>query len=188
LRSCQPSLSQPSVSPLVARCRPARVRPVSASEMPPKGKEPEPEPEPEEETPPEPESGRGAFNFPDGSKYEGDWISSKDGKQMRHGHGRFADAAEEQIYEGEWADDAMHGRGSFRYASGAKFEGEFEGNKYHGHGTYTFPDGSSYTGPFVSNQMHGNGCFTDTQGVEWKGRFYNGSGPGLPGHASVLAR
>ena len=27
-----------------------------------------------------------------------------------------------QIYEGEWADDAMHGRGSFRYASGAKFE------------------------------------------------------------------
>jgi len=67
-------------------------------------------------------------------------------------------------------------------------QGEFECNKYHGHGNYTFADGSFYTGPFEDNQMHGNGCFTDTQGVEWKGRFYNGTGPGLPGHATVLAR
>eukprot|EP00327_Prymnesium_parvum_P004740 CAMPEP_0182851412 /NCGR_PEP_ID=MMETSP0006_2-20121128/30615_1 /TAXON_ID=97485 /ORGANISM="Prymnesium parvum, Strain Texoma1" /LENGTH=158 /DNA_ID=CAMNT_0024982085 /DNA_START=332 /DNA_END=808 /DNA_ORIENTATION=- len=118
---------------------------------------------------------------------EGDWIR-KDGRQIRHGHGRFADAAEEQVYEGEWAEDAMHGRGSFQYSSGAKYEGEFECNKYHGHGNYTFADGSFYTGPFEDNQMHGNGCFTDTQGVEWKGRFYNGTGPGLPGHATVLAR
>mmetsp|Transcript_4608 Transcript_4608/g.10113 ORF Transcript_4608/g.10113 Transcript_4608/m.10113 type:complete len:102 (-) Transcript_4608:640-945(-) len=90
--------------------------------MPPKKKEePIPEPEPEPEVPLEPESGQGTFTFPDGSKYEGDWIR-KDGRQIRHGHGRFADAAEEQVYEGEWAEDAMHGRGSFQYSSGAKYE------------------------------------------------------------------
>jgi len=169
---------------------PTRVAPSTyqlKDRMGPKKAEPEPEPEAEDEKPPEPESGRGSFTFPDGSKYEGEWMS-KEGKQMRHGHGRFVDAAEEQIYEGEWVEDAMHGRGCFRYASSAKYEGEFEANKYQGHGTYTFPDGSFYTGPFVNNQMHGNGCFTDTQGVEWKGRFYNGAGPGLPGHATVLAR
>ena len=58
---------------------------------------------------------------------------------------------------------------------------------YQGQGTYTFPDGSSYVGPFASNQMHGAGCYTDKQGVKWKGKFYNGSGPGLPGAATVLA-
>ena len=47
--------------------------------------------------------------------------------------------------------------------------------------------GAAYEGPFSMNQMHGAGAFTDKQGVAWKGKFYNGSGPGLPGGATVLA-
>lgn len=31
-------------------------------------------------------------------------------------------ASEEQKYEGEWVDDQMQGRGTFTYASGAKYE------------------------------------------------------------------
>ena len=50
----------------------------------------------------------------------------KDGVQMRHGRGVYVDSpAEEQRYEGEWSDDAMAGRGTFQYSSGAKYEGEF---------------------------------------------------------------
>ena len=96
-------------------------------------------------------------------------------------------AAKGQTYEGEWADDAMAGRGAFRYATSAKYEGEFLNNQYQGHGTYTFPSGAVYDGPFVENQMHGEGTYTDEHGVQWKGTFYMGSGPGLPGHASAQA-
>ena len=104
------------------------------------------------------------------------------------GNGVFIDgAAKGQTYEGEWADDAMAGRGAFRYATSAKYEGEFLNNQYQGHGTYTFPSGAVYDGPFVENQMHGEGTYTDEHGVQWKGTFYMGSGPGLPGHASAQA-
>ena len=109
--------------------------------MAPKKAEPEPEPEAEPEVA-EPETGSGAFFFPDGSKYgaltrpavrtdaalpasgthsctEGEWLI-KDGVKMRHGTGMFVDGmAEGQTYEGEWKDDAMSGRGVFRYASSA---------------------------------------------------------------------
>lgn len=112
----------------------------------------------------------------------------KDGMQLRNGRGVYVDgAAEEQRYEGEWVDDAMQGRGTFCYASGAKYEGEFVANKYEGHGTFTFPDGSVYDGSFKESQMHGAGTFTDGQGVQWSGKFYNGTGPGLS-HGAVVAK
>uniref|UniRef100_A0A7S2DHM1 MORN repeat-containing protein 5 n=1 Tax=Haptolina brevifila TaxID=156173 RepID=A0A7S2DHM1_9EUKA len=154
--------------------------------MAPKKAEPEPEPEPE--APAEPEVGEGAFTFADGSKYDGSWIKTEEGGLKRHGRGVFKDGpAEEQTYEGEWVDDMMQGRGTFRYVSGAKYEGEFLGNKYHGHGIFLFPDGAAYEGPFQENQMHGHGKFTDAQGVVWTGKFYNGTGPGLA-HGSVVAK
>jgi len=111
----------------------------------------EPEPEPEPEAPPEPEEGEGIFYFPDNSKYgacehrpppassvavlvrslharsrvaEGLWLM-KDGVKMRHGKGMFVEGVPEgsapQSYEGEWREDAMHGYGTFRYASNAKY-------------------------------------------------------------------
>ena len=112
----------------------------------------------------------------------------KEGVKLRHGRGVYVDgASEDQRYEGEWVDDAMQGRGTFQYASGAKYEGEFLGNGYHGHGIFTFPDGAVYTGSFQDNQMHGQGTFKDVHGVEWNGKFYNGTGPGLA-HGSVVTK
>ena len=47
----------------------------------------------------------------------------KEGVKTRHGQGMYVDGvAEGQTYEGEWQDDAMQGRGIFRYASNAKYE------------------------------------------------------------------
>lgn len=53
---------------------------------------------------------------------DGSWLK-REGTMMRHGRGVYIDgASEDQVYEGEWFEDAMQGRGTFRYASGAKYE------------------------------------------------------------------
>lgn len=53
---------------------------------------------------------------------DGAWLKT-DGITKRHGRGVYVDgASEEQKYEGEWVDDQMQGRGTFTYASGAKYE------------------------------------------------------------------
>ena len=57
-----------------------------------------------------------------GACTDGRWLK-RDGTKMRHGRGVYIDgASEDQVYEGEWFEDAMQGRGTFRYASGAKYE------------------------------------------------------------------
>ena len=53
----------------------------------------------------------------------------------------------EQSYEGQWADDAMHGQGVFSYASGAKYEGSWANNEYDSEGKYTWPNGATYQVP-----------------------------------------
>jgi hypothetical protein len=47
-------------------------------------------------------------------------------------------------YQGEWADDAMHGQGAFAFASGASYRGGWRAGVYEGQGRYTWPDGSYY--------------------------------------------
>ena len=49
------------------------------------------------------QNGKGSYKHIDGSEYDGDW---KDGK--RHGYGIFKN--KNHIYEGEWVDDAPHGK------------------------------------------------------------------------------
>lgn len=116
----------------------------------------EPEAEPEEEAPEEPQEGSDSFQFADGSKFKGSWVM-KDGVRVRQGHGVFTDGTiEGQTYEGEWADDMMEGRGTFVYASGAKYVGGFQANKYSGFGKFTFPDHSVYEGSFKAR------CPTET--------------------------
>ena len=46
----------------------------------------------------------------------------KEGVKLRHGHGTYFDAEQENKYVGEWADDKMNGRGTFRYATKATYE------------------------------------------------------------------
>ena len=48
------------------------------------------------------------------------------GSALGMGHG-----AGGETYEGEWLNDMMHGRGTFEYASGAKYVGQFKDGKMH---------------------------------------------------------
>jgi hypothetical protein len=72
-------------------------------------------------------AGTSDFEFPDGSKYVGDW-SSKDGIKIRQGKGIFSSAYES--YEGEWLADAMHGQGKYIFSTGSCYEGQFENNLF----------------------------------------------------------
>ena len=163
-------------------------------------KAPEPEPEPEAEEAPEPEEGSGAFSFEDGSKYEGAWLK-KEGVTMRHGRGVYVDGdAEDQCYEGEWFEDMMQGRGTFRYASGAKYEVRMRTRrrsvrlppKTHRSVAFSFaliaaraslcmrvvpvltmlPDPCLRAqGEFVANKYHGYGTFAFPDGSKYEGNF-----------------
>ncbi|GLD99215.1 hypothetical protein PINS_up007933 [Pythium insidiosum] len=62
---------------------------------------------------------QGTFSFPDGATYTGEY-RSMGGKLMRHGRGRMVHGPEQ--YDGDWDNDAMQGRGVYRFASGASYE------------------------------------------------------------------
>eukprot|EP01112_Ceratiomyxa_fruticulosa_P023238 TRINITY_DN8800_c0_g1_i1.p1 TRINITY_DN8800_c0_g1~~TRINITY_DN8800_c0_g1_i1.p1 ORF type:complete len:198 (-),score=51.49 TRINITY_DN8800_c0_g1_i1:42-635(-) len=132
----------------------------------------------QDEDKPESEKGSGVFLFPNGSKYEGEW-QKFEGIIKRHGKGVSTELEGTAVYDGEWKEDNMEGKGTFTYPSGAVYEGDWVNNKYQGNGKYTFPDGSYYEGEFVDNKMHGDGSFVDTERQVWKGKFYNNNGPGL---------
>lgn len=70
--------------------------------------------EPAEPAPPVKE--KGIFSFPDGSTYDGEYITIENNK-LRHGVGRFQNGPE--MYDGEWANDVMCGKGIYRFCSGA---------------------------------------------------------------------
>lgn len=118
----------------------------------------------------------GVFVFPDRARYSGQFVH-RDGVVKRNGNGSFVDGF--LSYEGSWKDDMMHGAGTLKFSSGAKYSGTFHENRFDGSGKYQWPDGSWYDGQWRYDRMHGDGVYCDSEGRQWEGRFYNGTGPGL---------
>ena len=51
------------------------------------------------------------------------------------------------MYEGEWLDDEMHGKGLLTFNhDGGRYEGEFLKNSRNGFGVFTFAFGNRYKG------------------------------------------
>ena len=69
--------------------------------------------------------GHGTYTYPNGDKYEGDWILGKrNGKGIYiYGKGEW----EGDKYEGEWKNGNKNGHGTYIFG-----EGEWEGDKYEG--------------------------------------------------------
>lgn len=80
----------------------------------------------------------GTFIFPDGSKYEGQYIEGEGGIPTRHGQGTLTNGEEQ--YVGDWRDDKMNGNGRYVFASSAVYEGNFENDKFYGEGRYIWPN------------------------------------------------
>ena len=67
--------------------------------------------------------GKGVYTWPDGRKYDGDYVDNK-----------------------------MHGKGVYTWPDGAKYDGDFVDDKIHGKGVYTWPNGRKYDGDYVDGQ------------------------------------
>ncbi|XP_038051411.1 MORN repeat-containing protein 2-like [Patiria miniata] len=132
--------------------------------------------EKEEETPAAPLSG--VYIFPNGDKYDGEYIMTDDGALERSGKGTHT-TANGTVYEGDWAQDKMTGHGRLTHPNGSVYEGEFVQNQFHGRGKYTWPNGAVYQGNFNENRMEGEGDFTDTDHQVWVGTFRYKAAPGL---------
>ena len=119
----------------------------------------------------DPLPGVGKFQFPDGSWYEGDYITVNR-KKKRHGMGMLQDGPES--YEGAWVNDSMTGEGQYTFSSGATYTGSFKNGEFEGQGVYKWMDGATYSGEWHQNKMHGKGVFLDAEEVRWEGQFHNG--------------
>ena len=126
----------------------------------------------------EPRMLSGVFVFPNGDKFDGEYMRNPDGTVFRHGQGSHV-ASDGTTYVGVWENDAMTGSGKVEFPSGASYEGDFHDNKFHGTGKYCWPDGAVYSGQFSNNRISGDGDFLDPDGQAWAGNFDNRMALGL---------
>lgn len=80
--------------------------------------------------------GYGIYEYPDGTKYKGNWMNGK-----RHGQGNKDQNKDGTIYEGEWKQDARNGKGVLIYKKGEKLEATWLNNKPLGDCIMRSPEG-----------------------------------------------
>jgi hypothetical protein len=107
-----------------------------------------------------------------GGIYEGEIMinPSNPAHPIRHGKGamNFTDGTK---YNGEWVADCFDGNGEFCWPDGRKFNGRYKNNKMHGLGEVTWPDGRAYLGEYKMDKIHGHGVVTLLDGRGFEGEF-----------------
>jgi len=88
----------------------------------------------EEEVEEQPLQGFNEQEYPDGSKYAGNFVDG-----MRHGEGELT-WENKCRYKGEWKDGSRHGPGKFYWTNGSGYEGFWECGKQTGKGKYFWDD------------------------------------------------
>ena len=90
------------------------------------------------------------------------------------GKWNFAENGPDEVYDGQWKDGLMHGKGVYIFQGGAIYDGEFLNGKQHGKGAMIYCNGASYEGDWKFGLRHGMGKFTHTDGPEYVGEFAQG--------------
>jgi len=134
-------------------------------------------------------NGGGIFAYPDGSKYEGNFVNGK-----FDGNGTFYFASGDK-YVGNFKANFPHGTGTRVKTNGTVEEGEWregefigssliesgkigcvQGDCTDGNGTYIFKEGSAkYTGDFQNGQPHGVGICIYANGDRYRGEWADGA-------------
>jgi len=112
--------------------------------------------------------GRGVFIFKEGTGYAGEWKNNK-----KQGFGISFGAKINKIYEGQFVDNKMHGKGTYYYTNGDIVESEYVNGVREGPGTYFWKFGASWEGAFKNNLMHGTGKYK-MDGNEFTITYENG--------------
>jgi hypothetical protein len=102
-----------------------------------------------------------------GDVYEGEFLNG-----IMHGKGIFR-YANGNVYEGQFMDDKRHGHGVFRFANGDVYEGEFANGNFRGKGTFKFANGNVYEGQYMDGKWDGKGIFKFVSGNVYEGEFQN---------------
>jgi len=111
----------------------------------------------------------GAFEFPNGSKYMGDWIQG-----IREGYGVLIEKTQNR-YEGEWKADKEHGEGIKIWKGGSRYEGEWADGKKHGKARIIWGDGEwkgdMYEGDWKEDHRDGSGVYLWANGDRYQGQW-----------------
>ena len=79
------------------------------------------------------------------------------------------------VYQGQWRDGVLHGKGMYLWPDGTSFEGTFHTNAIVGAGVFRWPDGSVYRGAVRDGARHGVGRFTHAaSGASYEGTWAQG--------------
>lgn len=117
-----------------------------------------------------PKNGNNVFHL-DNSRYEGEWQRFETGVK-RHGKGKLITS--EFTYEGDFYEDAFHGKGKMEFSDGSVYEGDFLNGSITGTGKMKFSDGSVYEGEWRDGRMNGRGSFITVLNESWEGQWSNG--------------
>lgn len=111
-------------------------------------------------------NGYGMQEWPDGSKYEGEYINN-----LKHDTGVFT-WPNGEFYKGSFFRDCRHGNGMYSWPDGSKFTGKFYLNRKEGYGVHIFPDGSTFQGLYHADQRFGPGVMTYPDGRQDVGLWH----------------
>ena len=79
------------------------------------------------------------------------------------------------IYEGEFQDGKIQGKGIMTFPEGQRYEGDFVNEKFEGDPVcITRPNGNRYEGQFANGKFEGRGIYTWASGERYEGDFVNG--------------
>jgi hypothetical protein len=120
--------------------------------------------------------GRGAIDWPDGSRYVGSVV-----RGVRHGKGAMRHAASGTEYEGDWVGGQREGWGEARYADGSFYRGGWACDARHGRGALVHASGNVYVGEWAADEKTGLGRFTWVEGAS-AGQEYVGAWAGGAPH------
>ncbi|XP_029905656.1 ankyrin repeat and MYND domain-containing protein 1 isoform X2 [Myripristis murdjan] len=110
--------------------------------------------------------GLGVQEWPDGSRYEGDFVSG-----LKHGKGKYT-WANGEYYKGSFYKDYRHGEGVHCWPTGHKFTGKFYLNRKEGYGLQLLPDGTMFQGLYHADQRFGPGVVSYPDGRQDVGLWH----------------
>mmetsp|Transcript_3775 Transcript_3775/g.5702 ORF Transcript_3775/g.5702 Transcript_3775/m.5702 type:complete len:141 (+) Transcript_3775:398-820(+) len=76
---------------------------------------------------------------------------------MFHGFGKYYFSDTGKVYEGEFQNNNMEGRGTLTWPDQSRYEGDFFQGRMEGKGTKFFANGNKYIGDWKADNQHGSG-------------------------------